>query len=35
VYHFNLQLLPLFKTQGMLEGIKVFMEEHELKFEGR
>jgi len=33
--HVHLQLLPLFKTQDMQEGIKAFMEKRETKFEGR
>ena len=35
VHHVYLQLLPLFKTQDMQEGIKAFMEKREPKFEGR
>jgi len=35
VHHVYLQLLPLFKTQDMQEGIKAFMEKREAKFEGR
>src|SRR5215470_8281439 len=35
VHHVFLQLLPLFKTQDMQEGIKAFMEKREPKFEGR
>jgi len=35
VHHVYLQLLPLFKTQDMAEGMKAFMEKREPKFEGR
>ena len=35
VHHVYLQLLPLFKTHDMQEGIKAFMEKREPKFEGR
>lgn len=35
VHHIYLQLLPLFKTQDMAEGMKTFMEKREPKFEGR
>src|SRR5437868_14097387 len=35
VHHVYLQLLPLFKTQDMQEGITAFMEKREPKFEGR
>ena len=35
VHHVYLQLLPLFKTQDMQEGIKAFMEKRAPKFEGR
>lgn len=35
VHHVYLQLLPLFKTADMQEGIKAFMEKREPKFEGR
>ena len=35
VHHVYLQLLPLFKTQDMQEGIKAFMEKREPKFTGR
>jgi enoyl-CoA hydratase/carnithine racemase len=35
VHHVYLQLLPLFKTQDMAEGIKAFMEKRKPKFEGR
>jgi len=35
VHHVYLQLLPLFKTQDMQEGIRAFMEKREAKFEGR
>ncbi|ABD06014.1 Enoyl-CoA hydratase [Rhodopseudomonas palustris HaA2] len=35
VHHVYLQLLPLFKTQDMAEGIKAFMEKREPKFVGR
>ena len=35
VHHVYLQLLPLFKTQDMQEGIKAFMEKRMPAFEGR
>lgn len=35
VHHVYLQLLPLFKTRDMAEGMKAFMEKREAKFEGR
>ena len=35
VHHVYLQLLPLFKTADMQEGIRAFMEKREPKFEGR
>ena len=35
VHRVYLQLLPLFKTQDMQEGIKAFMEKREPKFTGR
>jgi enoyl-CoA hydratase/carnithine racemase len=35
VHHVYLQLLPLFKTHDMAEGMKAFMEKREPKFEGR
>jgi len=35
VHRVYLQLLPLFKTQDMQEGIRAFMEKCEPKFEGR
>jgi enoyl-CoA hydratase/carnithine racemase len=35
VHHVYLQLLPLFKTQDMAEGMRAFMEKREPKFEGR
>jgi enoyl-CoA hydratase/carnithine racemase len=35
VHHVYLQLLPLFKTHDMKEGIAAFMEKREAKFEGR
>ncbi|RJF66565.1 enoyl-CoA hydratase/isomerase family protein [Rhodopseudomonas palustris] len=35
VHHVYLQLLPLFKTQDMKEGIAAFMEKREAKFVGR
>ena len=35
VHHVYLQLLPLFKTQDMAEGMKAFMEKRAPKFEGR
>ena len=35
VHHVYLQLLPLFKTADMAEGMKAFMEKREPKFEGR
>ncbi|MBI5261920.1 MAG: enoyl-CoA hydratase/isomerase family protein [Bradyrhizobium sp.] len=35
VHHVYLQLLPLFKTRDMAEGMKAFMEKREPKFEGR
>jgi enoyl-CoA hydratase/carnithine racemase len=35
VHHVYLQLLPLFKTQDMQEGIKAFMEKRVPTFEGR
>ena len=35
VHHVYLQLLPLFKTQDMQEGIRAFKEKREAKFEGR
>lgn len=35
VHHVYLQLLPLFKTHDMQEGIKAFVEKRAAKFEGR
>jgi len=35
VHHVYLQLLPLFKTQDMQEGIKALMEKREPEFERR
>ncbi len=35
VHHVYLQLLPLFKTRDMAEGMKAFMEKREPRFEGR
>ena len=35
VHHVYLQLLPLFRTKDMQEGIRAFMEKREAKFEGR
>jgi len=35
VHHVYLQLLPLFKTHDMAEGMKAFMEKREPRFEGR